>query len=69
MVQDCFENGLMGQNMKNMFANFQRLDSNIESKSLNNTYLNIIKILNKLFKKLNIIKSQNLVVKSTLKKG
>ena len=27
-----------------------RLDSNIESKSLNNTYLNIIKIFNKLFK-------------------
>ena len=29
-----------------------RLDSNIESKSLNNTYLNIIKTLNKLLKKL-----------------
>ena len=42
-----------------------RLDSNIESKSLNNTYLNIIEIFNKLFKKLNIIESQNLVVTST----
>ena len=28
-----------------------RLDSNIESKSLNNTYLNIIEIFKKLFKK------------------
>ena len=28
-----------------------RLDSNIESKSRNNTYLNFIKIFNKLFKK------------------
>ena len=42
-----------------------RLDSKIESKSLNNTYLNIIKIFNKIFKKLNIIESQNLVVTST----
>ena len=29
----------------------KRLDSNIESKLSNNTYLNIIKILKKLFKK------------------
>ena len=29
-----------------------RLDSNIESKLLNNTYLNIIKIFNKLLKKI-----------------
>ena len=42
-----------------------RLDSNIESKSSNNTYLNIIKIFNKLFKKLNIIESQNLIITST----
>ena len=46
-----------------------RLDSNIESKSSNNTYLNIIEIFNKLFKKLNFIKSWNLVVTSTRKKG
>ena len=39
----------------------QSLDSNIES---NNTYLNIIKIFNKLLTKLNIIESQNLVVVS-----
>ena len=32
-------------------VNVLRLDSNIKSKSLNNTYLNIIKIFNKLFKK------------------
>ena len=38
-------------------------------KSLNNTYINIIKTLNKIFKKVNIIESQNLVVRSTLKKG
>ena len=43
----------------------QRLDSNIESKAINNTYLNIIGIFNKLFKKLNIIESQNLVVTLT----
>ena len=40
-----------------------RLDSNIESKSSNNTYLNIIKIFKKLLKKINIIKSQNLIIK------
>ena len=45
-------------------AYLMRLDTNIESKSLNNTYLNIIKTFNKLFKKLNIIESQNLVVTS-----
>ena len=44
------------------------LDSNIESKSSNNTYLNIVKIFNKLFKKMNIIKMQNLVVTSTRKR-
>ena len=32
-----------------------RLDRNIESKSLNNTYLNIIEIFNKLFFLMNII--------------
>ena len=42
-----------------------RLDGNMESKSSKNTYLNIIDIFNKLFKKLNIIESQNLVVTST----
>ena len=47
----------------------QRQDSNIKSKSLHNTYLNIIEIFIKLFKKLNIIESQNLVVTSTSKKG
>ena len=46
-----------------------RLGGNIESKSSNNTYLNIIEIFNKLFKKLNIIESQNLVVTLTSKKG
>ena len=46
-----------------------RLDSNIESKSSNNTYLNIMEIFNKLFKKFNIIESRNLVVTSTSKKG
>ena len=39
-----------------------RLDSHIESKSSNNNYLNNIEIFNKLFKKFNIIDSQNLVV-------
>ena len=43
--------------------------TNIESKSSNNTYWNIIKIFNKLFKKMNIIKMQNLVATSTWKKG
>ena len=47
----------------------QRLYNNNESKSLNKTYLNIIKIFNNLFKKLNIIKLRNLVVTSTRKKG
>ena len=46
-----------------------KYDSNIESKSLNNTYLNIIKIFNKLFLKMNITEMQNLVVKLTRKKG
>ena len=46
-----------------------RLNSNIKSKSSNITYLNIIKIFNKLFKKMKIIKKQNLVVTSTVKKG
>ena len=46
-----------------------RLDSNIESKSSNNTYFNIMEIFNKLFKKFNIIESRNLVVTSTSKKG
>ena len=32
-------------------CNNMRLDSNIKSKSLNNTHLNIIKIFNTLFKK------------------
>ena len=44
---------------------WRRLDSNIESKSSNNTYLNIIKIFNKWLKKLNIIILWNLVVTST----
>ena len=42
------------------------LDSNIESKTLNNTFLNIVEISNKL--KMNFIKMQNLVVISTQKK-
>ena len=54
---------------KNNLQLVSRLDSNIESKSLNNTYLNIIEIFNKLLKKLNIIESQNLVVTLTSKKG
>ena len=45
------------------------LDSNIKSKSLNNTYLKIVEIFNKLFKKMNIIEMQNLVVASSWKKG
>ena len=44
---------------------YKRLDSNIQSKSSNNTYLNIIKIFNKLFKKLNIIKSRNFIITLT----
>ena len=44
------------------------LDSNIKSKSLYKTYLNIIKIFNKFFKYLNI-ESRNLEVTSTWKKG
>ena len=39
-----------------------RLVSNIESKSSNNNYLNIIETFNKLLEKLNIIELQNLVV-------
>ena len=46
-----------------------RLDSNIELKSLNNTYLNIMEIFNKLFKKLNIIESRNLIITSTYYKS
>ena len=42
-----------------------RLDSNIESKSWNSTYLNIIEIFNKLLKKLNIIELRNLIITST----
>ena len=34
--------------VKHPGTNIMRLDSNIESKSSNNTYLNIIKIFNKL---------------------
>ena len=45
------------------------LDSNNKSKSLNNTYLNIIKIFIKLFKKMNTTEMQNLVVTSTQKNG
>ena len=45
-----------------------RLDNNIESKSFNNTYLKIIKIFNKLLKKLNMIQSWNLITTSTLGK-
>ena len=44
-----------------------RLDGNIKSKSSNNTYLNIVKIFNKLFKIMNMIKMQNLGVISTWK--
>ena len=43
---------------------FWRLDSNIKSKSSNNTYLKIIEIFNDLFNKLNIIESQNLITTS-----
>ena len=35
----------------------------------NNTYLNIVVIFKKIFKKLNIIEMRNLVVTSTRKKG
>ena len=48
---------------------YTRLDSNIKLKSSNNAYLNVIEIFNKLFKKINIIESRNLVVTSTSKKG
>ena len=44
-----------------------RLDGNIKSKSSNNNYLNIVKIFNKLFKIMNMIKMQNLGVISTWK--
>ena len=37
---------------KFLFSVLRRLDSNIESKSSNNTYLNIIEIFNKLSKKI-----------------
>ena len=62
-IQPLFD----GQNETNCgFHHFlMRLDSNIESKSSNNTYLNIIEIFNKLFEKLNIIELQNLVATST----
>ena len=43
-----------------------RLDSNIERKSSNDTYLNIIKIFTKFFKKLNIIESQILIITLSL---
>ena len=44
-----------------------RLDSNIESKSLNNTYLNIIELLFLIyFFNLKVILSENLVITSTL---
>ena len=46
-----------------------RLDSNIESKSSNNTYLNIIELLFLIiyyFFNLKIIKWENLVITSTL---
>ena len=46
-----------------------RLDRHIKSKPSNGTYLNIIKISNELFKKMDIIEMQNLVVTSTVKKG
>ena len=53
-----------------MFIVFLRsLDSNIKWVTSNNTYLNIIKIFNKLFEKINTIKMGNLVVTSTRKKG
>ena len=47
------------------YLNIERLDSNIESKSSNNTYLNIIETFKKLFKKINIIESQNLITTLT----
>ena len=44
-----------------------RLDSNIESKSLNNTYLNIIELLFLIYIfNLKVILSENLVITSTL---
>ena len=51
---------------KFLTKNKERLDSNIESKSSNNTYLNIIEIFKKLFKKINIIQSQNLIITSII---
>ena len=48
------EKGLMvilTQVIQSTLQEIWRLDSNIESKSLNNTCLNIIKIFNKLLKK------------------
>ena len=41
-----------------LLLNWTRLDSNIESKSSNYTYFNIIEIFNTLYKKLNIIEIQ-----------
>ena len=46
-----------------------RLDSNINSVTLNKTYINIVEIFNKLFKKTNNIKIENLIVSPTQKRG
>ena len=50
-------------------VNNARLASNAGSITLNYTYLNIVEIFNKLFKKMNIIEIGNLIVTSTRKKG
>ena len=46
-----------------------RLNSNIESKSSNSTYLNIIKISNKLFKKMNMLKNRKFSSNIDCEKG
>ena len=50
-------------------VNESRLDSIADSKSSNKTYLNIVEIFNKLFKKMNIIEIKTLVATPTWKKG
>ena len=46
-----------------------RLDSNTDSVMLNNTYLNVIKILKQLFNKTNNIEIKNWIVTPTRKRG
>ena len=72
LMFDCLFSAIMiivRNYLKLHYTVMRRLDRNIKLKSSNNTYLNIIEIFKKLFKKINIIESQNLLVTSTSKKG